>query len=44
MGLTQEVASFVARMRFRDIPKDVVQLARGFILDGVGRGAGRIDR
>ena len=36
MGLTQEVASFVARTRYRDIPKDVVQLARGFILDGLG--------
>ena len=36
MGLTQEVASYVARTRFRDIPKDVVQLARGFILDGLG--------
>jgi 2-methylcitrate dehydratase PrpD len=36
MGLTQEVASYVARSRYRDIPKDVVQLARGFILDGLG--------
>jgi 2-methylcitrate dehydratase PrpD len=36
MGLTQEVANFVARTRYRDIPPDVVQLARGFILDGVG--------
>jgi 2-methylcitrate dehydratase PrpD len=36
MGLTQEVASYVARARYRDIPKDVVQLARGFILDGLG--------
>jgi 2-methylcitrate dehydratase PrpD len=36
MGLTQEVASYVARTRYRDIPKDVVQLARGFILDGLG--------
>jgi 2-methylcitrate dehydratase PrpD len=36
MGLTQEVASFVLRTRYRDIPKDVVQLAHGFILDGVG--------
>jgi 2-methylcitrate dehydratase PrpD len=36
MGLTQEVASFVARTRYRDIPEDVVQLARGFILDGLG--------
>ncbi len=36
MGLTQEVAHFVARTRYRDIPKEVVQLARGFILDGLG--------
>jgi 2-methylcitrate dehydratase PrpD len=36
VGLTQEVASFVARTRYRDIPQDVVQLARGFILDGIG--------
>ncbi|HEX9264578.1 MAG TPA: MmgE/PrpD family protein [Candidatus Binatia bacterium] len=36
MGLTQEVASFVAQTRFRNIPADVVQLARGFILDGLG--------
>jgi 2-methylcitrate dehydratase PrpD len=36
MGLTQEVASFVARTRYRDIPEDVVFLARGFILDGLG--------
>lgn len=36
MGLTQKVASFVAQTRFRDIPQEVVQLARGFILDGLG--------
>src|SRR5687768_11182393 len=36
MGLTQEVASYVAHTRFQDIPKDVVHLARGFILDGLG--------
>ena len=36
MALTQEVAHFVARTRYRDIPKDVIQLARGFILDGLG--------
>ena len=36
MGLTQEVAHFVARTRYRDIPKEVVRLARGFILDGLG--------
>jgi 2-methylcitrate dehydratase PrpD len=36
MGPTQEVANFVVRTRYRDIPQDVVQLARGFILDGLG--------
>ena len=36
MGPTQEVANFVARTSYRDIPKDVMQLARGFILDGLG--------
>jgi 2-methylcitrate dehydratase PrpD len=36
MTPTQEVAKFIATTRFRDIPKDVLQLARGFILDGLG--------
>ncbi len=36
MGLTQEVASFVHRTRFRDVPPEVVGLARGFVLDGLG--------
>jgi 2-methylcitrate dehydratase PrpD len=36
MGLTQEVASFVAKTRYREIPHEVVQLGRGFILDGLG--------
>ena len=36
MGLTQEIAGYVAQARFRDIPEDIVQLARGFILDGLG--------
>src|SRR5262245_50731306 len=36
MGLTQEVAGYVAKTRFSDIPQEVVQLARGFILDGLG--------
>lgn len=35
MGLTQEVANFVARTRYRDIPQEVVRLAQGFILDGL---------
>lgn len=36
MGVTQEIASYVAGTRYRDIPIDVIQLARGFILDGLG--------
>lgn len=36
MGITQEIASYVAGTRYRDIPIDVIQLARGFILDGLG--------
>jgi len=36
MGLTQEVAEFVARTRYRDVPAEIVQSARGFILDGLG--------
>ena len=36
MGLTQAVARFVTTTKSRDLPHDVVQLARGFILDGVG--------
>lgn len=36
MAPTQEVANFVARTRYRDIPADAVQRARGFLLDGLG--------
>jgi 2-methylcitrate dehydratase PrpD len=36
MGITQEVASFIAKVRFDDLPEQVVKLARGFILDGLG--------
>jgi hypothetical protein len=36
MGATQEVASLVAKARYRDIPPEVVRLARGFSLDGLG--------
>ncbi|HWO43934.1 MAG TPA: MmgE/PrpD family protein, partial [Candidatus Eisenbacteria bacterium] len=35
-GLTEEIARFVAGTRYRDIPAEVVRLARGFILDGLG--------
>jgi len=36
MAITQEVARFVARTRYRDIPIEVATLARNFILDGLG--------
>jgi 2-methylcitrate dehydratase PrpD len=36
MGLTADVAKYVARTRYRDVPAQVVALARGFILDGLG--------
>ena len=36
MGLTQEVASFVVKTCYRDIPPEVIRLAQGFILDGLG--------
>jgi 2-methylcitrate dehydratase PrpD len=36
MGITQEVASYVAKTRYRHIPVAVVRLAQGFILDGLG--------
>ncbi|MGH7931102.1 MAG: MmgE/PrpD family protein, partial [Candidatus Binatia bacterium] len=36
MGPTQEVASYVAGTRYRDIPREVVRLAQGFVLDGLG--------
>jgi 2-methylcitrate dehydratase PrpD len=36
IGPTEEIARFVARARYRDIPEEVVQAARGFLLDGLG--------
>jgi 2-methylcitrate dehydratase PrpD len=36
MGLTQEVARFVAKTKYRDLSEDVIAAARGFILDGIG--------
>ena len=36
MGLTQQVADYVFNVSYRKIPKEVVGLARGFILDGLG--------
>jgi len=36
MGPTQEVVGFVAKTRYRDIPPEVIRLAQGLILDGMG--------
>ncbi|MFQ5542230.1 MAG: MmgE/PrpD family protein [Candidatus Binatia bacterium] len=36
MGLTQEVVNFVSKTRYKDIPPEVIRLAQGFILDGLG--------
>jgi len=36
MGLTQEIVRFVFNTRYRDIPPEVIRLAQGFILDGLG--------
>ncbi|TAJ94839.1 MmgE/PrpD family protein [bacterium] len=36
MGLTQEVVNFVAKTRYRDVPREIIRLAQGFILDGLG--------
>ena len=36
VGITQEIANYVVRTRYSDIPRDVLQLARGCILDGIG--------
>ena len=44
MGLTQDVANFVLKTRYRDIPREVMRLAQGFVLDGLGGGIGRLNR
>ena len=36
MGLTQEVANYVFKVSYKNIPPEVIRLARGFILDGLG--------
>ncbi len=36
MGVTAEIVSFVCKTKFNDIPEEVVGLARGFVLDGLG--------
>jgi len=37
MGLTQEVANYVVKTRYQDIPPEVIRMAQGFVLDGKGR-------
>mgnify|MGYP003693940715 CR=1 FL=1 len=44
MGLTQEVAHYVAKTRYRDIPSEVIRAARGFVLDGLGVALAGVDR
>jgi 2-methylcitrate dehydratase PrpD len=36
MGVTQEIARYVSRLRPRDLPADVVRRALAFVLDGLG--------
>jgi 2-methylcitrate dehydratase PrpD len=36
MGLTQQIATYIAKARYRDIPSEVVRMAQGFVLDGLG--------
>ena len=36
MGLTQEVAHYVSKVSYKAVPSEVIRLARGFILDGLG--------
>ncbi|MEK7338926.1 MAG: MmgE/PrpD family protein [candidate division NC10 bacterium] len=36
MGVTREIADFILRLRVRDIPERTRELAKGFLLDGLG--------
>jgi len=36
MGVTAEIVSFVTRTKFNDVPEEIVGLAKGFVLDGLG--------
>ncbi|OGQ48733.1 MAG: hypothetical protein A3I10_05100 [Deltaproteobacteria bacterium RIFCSPLOWO2_02_FULL_57_26] len=36
MGLTEEVVNFVHKTRYKDIPPEIIRLAQGFVLDGLG--------
>lgn len=40
MGVTEQVAAFVAGARYEDIPADVVSLAKRLILDTIGNAVG----
>ncbi len=36
MGVTAEIVTFVTRTKFNDVPEEVLRLAKGFVLDGLG--------
>jgi len=36
VGVTREIADFILRLRVRDIPERTRELAKGFLLDGLG--------
>lgn len=36
MALTEEVVKFVLQTKYRDVPSEVIRLAQGFVLDGLG--------
>ncbi len=36
MGVTAEIVSFVTRTKFNEVPEEIVGLAKGFVLDGLG--------
>ncbi len=36
MGVTAEIARFITTTKLKDIPGDVQEMAKGFILDGIG--------
>jgi 2-methylcitrate dehydratase PrpD len=40
MGVTEQIAAFVAHTRYEDIPADVLQLSKRLILDTVGNAVG----
>ncbi|HEX9878684.1 MAG TPA: MmgE/PrpD family protein, partial [Candidatus Binatia bacterium] len=36
MGVTAEIAGFVAKTKYNDVPEAILGLAKGFVLDGLG--------